>query len=161
MTSERSLPQELDKFIADIGNANIGVHYALSNLYNGLLGQTGTGNGRRLLDVWHENAYRRLADANDLNYTIPNYVDDMDTKLEAVLELIRNGLILLIMTTKGMRSNTLVMGGVASFNLCVLYLDRPAASEQLVQGVGRKDARTFTDCLQQLSACTQVLQADL
>ena len=73
----------------------------MSNLYNGLLGRTGTGNGPRLLDVWHENAYRHLADANDLNYTIPSYVDEMDVKLEAVLELIRNGLILLIMTTQG------------------------------------------------------------
>ena len=94
-------PEELHQFVKDIGNANTGVHYALSNLYNGLLGQTGTGNGRRLLDVWHENAYRHLADENDLNYTVPSYVDEMDAKLEAVFELIRNGLILLIMTTKG------------------------------------------------------------
>ena len=153
MTSECSLPQELDKFIVDIGNANIGVHYALSNLYNGLLGQTGTGNGRRLLDVWHENAYRRLADASDLNYNMPNYVDDMDTKLEAVLELIRNGLILLIMTTKGTRSYPLVAARMAQFDLYVLHLDRPAAGKQLVHGVGRKDARAFTDRLQQLSTC--------
>ncbi|KAI0742643.1 hypothetical protein C8Q80DRAFT_1273270 [Daedaleopsis nitida] len=98
--ADRGNREELDRFVNDIGNANTGVHYALSNLYNGLLGNTGTGGGRKLLDVWHDNAYRHLQDTNDLNYTILSYVEEMDTKLEAVFELVRNGLILLIMTTK-------------------------------------------------------------
>lgn len=77
------------------------MHYALSNLYNGLLGTTGTGNGRKLLDVWSENAYRHLVDRDERKYTILSYVEEMDAKLEAVFQLIRNGLILLNMTTKG------------------------------------------------------------
>ena len=87
--------------MSDIGNANTGVHYALSNLYNGLTGNTGIGGGRKLIDVWHNNAYKHLSNTKDAEYTVSTYVEELDTKLAATFELIRNGLILLIMTTKG------------------------------------------------------------
>lgn len=85
----------------DIGHANTGVHYALSNLYNGLSGNTGIGSGRKLIDVWHDNAYKHLSNKEDVEYTVCTYVEELDTKLAATFELVRNGLILLIMTTKG------------------------------------------------------------
>ncbi|KAL1658919.1 hypothetical protein GGF50DRAFT_18518, partial [Schizophyllum commune] len=96
--ADRGDRSELDRFVSDIGHANTGVHYALSNLYNGLSGQNGVGGGRKLIDVWHDNAYKHLSDTMDAEYTDSTNVEEMDTKLAATFELIRNGLILLIMT---------------------------------------------------------------
>ncbi|KAI4294717.1 hypothetical protein K525DRAFT_274079 [Schizophyllum commune Loenen D] len=99
VASDRS---ELDRFVRDIGDANTGMRYALSNLYNGLSGQNGVGGGRKLIDVWHDNTYKHLSDTMDAEYTDSTNVEEMDAKLAATFELIRNGLILLIMTTKGL-----------------------------------------------------------
>ncbi|KAL1714065.1 hypothetical protein EV715DRAFT_295509 [Schizophyllum commune] len=98
--ADRGDRSELDRFVSDIGHANTGVHYALSNLYNGLSGNTGIGGGRKLIDVWHNNAYKHLSNTKDAEYTVSTYAEELDTKLAATFELIRNGLILLIMTTK-------------------------------------------------------------
>ena len=91
----------LSTFISEISNSTSGIHFALKNLYDGLIGDTGVGQATPLFTLWHEAEYQKLANTNDITYTISSYVQSMDDKLKAVFQLIYNGLVLKVMTTTG------------------------------------------------------------
>ncbi|KAG8745508.1 hypothetical protein FRC10_007855 [Ceratobasidium sp. 414] len=100
-SAARGYPSNLDKFLHDAGDTNNGAHERLNKFYNSVTGQPGTKIGGSTLDVWHADAFQKLSDAALVNYHIVNYVDEIDEKLSHVCSLLRNGIIILTLTTSG------------------------------------------------------------
>ncbi len=106
LSVSRSFTSELDDFIRDIANANDGVANALTSIDRGLTGNDGIAD-QGLLDNWHNAAYSRLADKSNVNYTVESYIQEMDNRLQTMLQLYRNGLVLLTLTTQGEKLGSL------------------------------------------------------
>lgn len=106
LSISHSFTSELDDFIRDIANANDGVANALTSIDRGLTGNDGIAD-QGLLDNWHNAAYSRLADKSNVHYTVESYIQEMDNRLQTMLQLYRNGLVLLTLTTQGEKFRSL------------------------------------------------------
>ncbi|KAG9092619.1 hypothetical protein FS749_015562 [Ceratobasidium sp. UAMH 11750] len=98
-SAARGYPGNLDKFLHDAADANNGVHERLNKLYNSVIGQPGTKIQGNVLDIWHANAFEKLSDVDQVDYHMVDYVDEIDGKLYLVCSLLRNGVIVLALTT--------------------------------------------------------------
>lgn len=71
-----------------------GIRFQTFCVYTAISGLPGPLGGEGYLGFWDEQAYKKLSDPTDSKYTLKNYVDDLDSSLEAVARLLRHGLML-------------------------------------------------------------------
>ncbi|KAG8758852.1 hypothetical protein FRC12_009905 [Ceratobasidium sp. 428] len=96
-SANRDHTENFDQFLHDARDLNQGVHDRLNKLYDAVTGQTENQGSR--LDAWHAEEFKKLSDTSVLDYTMADYVSQIDEKLAAIFSLIVNGVIILSLTT--------------------------------------------------------------
>ncbi|KAG8722794.1 hypothetical protein FRC09_005679 [Ceratobasidium sp. 395] len=102
-SANRGHTENFDQFLHDARDLNQGVHDRLNKLYDAVTGRTGDQGSR--LDAWHAEEFKRLSDTSVLDYTMADYVSQIDEKLAAIFSLVVNGVIILSLTTSGIYSH--------------------------------------------------------
>jgi hypothetical protein len=87
---ECSLTKDMRKLEDAIGSMGEGVGFHMENIIAAITGENALGGRGGLLDVWNAAALDKLCDADNLNYTIKDYLLEIEGNLTAAAKLLRD-----------------------------------------------------------------------
>ncbi|KAL0931281.1 uncharacterized protein CTRU02_214016 [Colletotrichum truncatum] len=90
---------DLESFLKDLSNANDGIGYQMSTLYDALLGDAEFADfGGGTVQIWVSNTYQAQVTAGS-SFTTAAFEEAVDTKLLAIFTILQNAIVLLCTTT--------------------------------------------------------------
>ena len=84
----------MKSLLATLSSDNEGISFHLFNVWSGFTGQGTMLSHDSIISVICKEAYNKLSEVKNFDFTIPKYLDEIDNRFEQVAAIIRNGVIL-------------------------------------------------------------------